>query len=322
MGIRYLNNFIKNTCKKSIDLISISELSGKKIVIDINIYIYKFVFENKLIENIYLMLSIFKYYNVIPVFIFDGKPPPEKMDLLIKRKKDKQEAKKEYELLKDKLGKSSNLEEKQELSCAMDLLKKQFVYINKEQIGKAKELISMYGATYYDAPGEADELCAFLVIQQKAWACLSEDMDMFVYGCPRVLRYFSLLNHTLVLYDVNKILAELNMNVNCFREVCVLSGTDYNLYSDDIINIDTSIKLYKQYIQINPINIHFYDWLNTNNRYNININYIKKICEMFDLSKNVRNELMLFKNIKIINSTKRCDELNQILKNDGFIFPL
>ena len=29
-------------------------------------------------ENMYLMLSIFRYYNVIPIFVFDGKPPPEK----------------------------------------------------------------------------------------------------------------------------------------------------------------------------------------------------------------------------------------------------
>ena len=46
---------------------------------------------------------------------------------------------------------------------------------------------------------EADELCAKLVVK-KAFACLSEDMDMFVYGCPKVLRYLSLLNETVVVY--------------------------------------------------------------------------------------------------------------------------
>ena len=39
---------------------------------------------------------------------------------------------------------------------------------------------------YYTAINEADELCASMVINGFAWACLSEDMDMFVYGCTRV----------------------------------------------------------------------------------------------------------------------------------------
>ena len=65
----------------------------------------------------------------------------------------------------------------------MEQLKKQFINITKSHIAQVKELITAYGCTYYDAPGEADELCAMLTIKGKVWACLSEDMDMFVYGC-------------------------------------------------------------------------------------------------------------------------------------------
>ena len=64
-----------------------SELSCKKIVVDISIYLYKYEAENALLENMYVMLSIFSYYNVIPIFIFDGKPPPEKKELLQKEKR-------------------------------------------------------------------------------------------------------------------------------------------------------------------------------------------------------------------------------------------
>ena len=67
-----------------------------------------------------------------------------------------------------------------------------------------------------------------LVIKKKAWACLSEDMDMFVYGCPRVLRYLSLMNRTVVLYNTQGILEILDISQKELREVCVLSGTDYN----------------------------------------------------------------------------------------------
>jgi 5'-3' exonuclease len=110
----------------------------------------------------------------------------------------------------------------------MDILKKKFIYISKNDIEDVKNLIRYYGATYYDAPGEADELCALLVIKNKVWACLSEDMDMFVYGCPYIIRYLSLLNHTVVLYDMKNILENLSMSQSELREICILSGTDYN----------------------------------------------------------------------------------------------
>ena len=89
MGIRYLNKFLKDNASHSIRLCNLSDLSGNKIVVDISIYLYRFASENNLIENMYLMLATFRYYNIIPIFIFDGKPPAEKTHLLQKRKEDK-----------------------------------------------------------------------------------------------------------------------------------------------------------------------------------------------------------------------------------------
>jgi flap endonuclease-1 len=208
MGIKFLNKIMRDNCDQSIWQINISELSGKKIAIDISIYLYKYESNNALLESIYLMLAIFRENNIIPIFVFDGKPPPEKKELLQKRREDKAAAKNEYNKLKNQLEEikdDPDEQEKNEIVATMDQLKKQFVYITHEKIERVKELIRAYGATYYDAPGEADELCALLVIKKKVWACLSEDMDLFVYGCNRVLRYFSLVNQSFcfVLYQGN-----------------------------------------------------------------------------------------------------------------------
>ena len=74
MGIKDLNKFFKENASNSIKLLHLKELDGKKIAIDISIYLYKFSNEeDSLIENIYLMLSILKFYNITPLFIFDGK---------------------------------------------------------------------------------------------------------------------------------------------------------------------------------------------------------------------------------------------------------
>ena len=338
MGIKNLNRFLRNNCGDAIKFISIKELSGKKIAIDISIYLYKFAADNTLIENIYLMLSVFRFYNIIPIFVFDGKPPAEKKELLEKRKKDKKDAEKEYAKLSEQL-KSGNIDEddRQEIMNNMDLLKKQFIYINKDKIDSVKNLIRAYGATYYDAPEEADELCASLVIKNKVWACLSEDMDMFVYGCPRVLRYFSLLNHTVVIYNLNEILNNLGIKQKELREICVLSGTDYNLNivnnnmnndnnneNKEMPNLFKTLKYFKKYHKADEYDkISFYEWLNKNTDYIQNNILLNKIYKMFDISETqIHNKIQIFDKIKIINGPIIYKDIQNILMEDGFIFPI
>ena len=64
MGIRNLNYYLRNNCPDSIRCINISDLSGKRIVVDASIYLYKFESDNLLLENMYLMLSIFNHYKI------------------------------------------------------------------------------------------------------------------------------------------------------------------------------------------------------------------------------------------------------------------
>jgi flap endonuclease-1 len=300
-----------------------SKLSGKKIAVDISIYMYKYASEDSLIENIYLMLSIFRYYNVIPIFIFDGKPPAEKKELLQKRRLDKKEAEIEYNNLKNKLQINENMDdiEKQEINNSMDMLKRKFVNVSKNDIEDVKNLIRAYGATYYDAPGEADELCAMLTIKGKVWACLSEDMDMFVYGCPRVIRYLSLLKHTIVLYEMKGILSELGITQKELREICVLSGTDYNNINDDhdkSHTLYTTLKQYKKYHK-DKCELEFYNWLVKNTEYISDYDHLIQIYDIFDLSKN-HNNIIKFENIIISNSNIIKSEIRNILEKDGFIF--
>jgi 5'-3' exonuclease len=328
MGIPNLNRFLRENCSESIRFLNLSELNGKSIAVDISIYLYKYETDDKLLENMYIMFSVFHYYGIIPIFIFDGKPPQEKKELLMKRREDREEAKKEYEKLKQQLTKTNtnnNSDEKQEIITSMELLKKQIVQVSKEKIEKVKSLIRAYGLTYFDAPGEADELCAMLVMKKKVWACLTDDMDLFVYGCPRVLRYLSLLNHQVVLYYTTGILENLNMTHNEFKQICILSGTDYNINTD--INTDTdnrlelTIKYFKAYKEDNNLKsyLDFYDWLNKNTNYINDIGLLQKINNIFNIDFN-KQKLDIFKNIKIFNSSPKQNEIELILSEADFIF--
>ena len=324
MGIRHLNRFFKENASSAIKQQNLSELSGKKIAIDISIYMYKYASDNALIENIYLMLSTFRHYNIIPVFIFDGKPPAEKDDLLRKRREDKKNAENEYNNMKQLLENNANMDdaERREIISNMDVLKKQFIYISKTDIEMIKQLISACGATYYDAVGEADELCVLLTIKGNVWGCLSEDMDMFVYGCPRVFRYLSLLKHTVILYDTKVILKTLGITQKNLSEICILSGTDYNTEADFKNGAHTlydNLKHFKKY-QKDKSTLDFSEWLYNQPNYILDNDALSRINDIFELNNTSSN--IKFDKLKISNGAIDKEALDTILKNDGFILPI
>lgn len=341
MGIRYLNQFLKNNASAAIKQCHLKELSGKKIAIDISIYIYQYASEGALIENIYLMLSTFRHYNIIPIFVFDGTPPIEKQELIQKRKNIKLEAKLQYAELENTLIMTTTPTEKKELEYRMEMLKKKMVNVSKQDIEVVKKLIAYYGATYYTAAGEADEICAMLTIKHKVWACLSDDMDMFVYGCPRVIRYLSLLHQSAVIYDTTGILHNLGITQKELREICILSGTDYNMQSskggiiicNNRMDLNTVLKYFKQYYKIKTIEYSssslssssysssFYEWLiNAHPHVITDINALYKIHQVFNLESN-EHDTPVIKKIKIANGVIDKKHIFAILKTDGFIFP-
>jgi hypothetical protein len=321
MGIKNLNKFITTECLRAIKKNSLQELSGKKIAIDISIYIFKYSMDKGLLENMYLMLSLFKYYNIIPIFIFDGKRPAEKKELLEQRREDREKVKNEYNILQSKLDcVETTDEEKQEIINSMHLLSKKLVIIKKEDFENVKKLITAFGNMYFEAPGEADELCAYLCIKGKVWGCLSEDMDMFVYGCPRVIRHLSLLNTSIIVYNQQEILHILNMCQKDLREICVLSGTDYNIHNNyKSLTLYQSINIFNKYKKSNS-NEDFYIWVLNNTKYIEDYELLIKINKMFSLED--IEPLQWVDQIVIKNSFVDRKEIVNLLSKEGFIFPI
>ena len=317
MGIKHLNRYLTGICdNNAIRKLHLREFSGKKVVIDASIYLYRFIGEKKLIEHMYLMVSIFKTYNIEPVFIFDGASPPEKKEILDERRENKRIAEKKYETIKKDLEKVDDNEEKYEMMNEMEKLKKQFIYIKDSDYKVVKQLLDDSGVHWIDAPGEADELCAHFMHTGQAYACLSEDMDMFAYGCCRILRHFSLVKHNVLFYDLEQILCQLQMNVKEFRQVIVLSGTDYN--KEETTNLFDSIKwfhAYKKNIILSEDNIQptFYEWLIKNTDYIKNADVLNSAYKMFIKKNNIYN----FPSDKKPENKER---LVQLLGHDGFIF--
>lgn len=101
MGIHNLNRFLYDNCsKRAIYKTHLQYAEGKTVVVDTSIYMYKFMANNKLLENMQKMLDVFTKNKITPVFIFDGKPPEEKRELLKRRQMAKYMAEKKYNELK------------------------------------------------------------------------------------------------------------------------------------------------------------------------------------------------------------------------------
>lgn len=312
MGIRNLNKFLLKHCNNSsIFDIHLSELYGKKIAIDISIFLYKFERNNKLLQNIYNMISIFKYYNIIPVFIFDGKPPKEKKYILQQRKEEKNANKIKIQELEKILNENINLvdDEKYIILNKINKIKSQTIFITNEKIQQVKNIIRMEGMTYFDAPQEADELCAMLTIREQVWACMSDDMDLFAYGCPRVLRYFNIYSHTTKIYFMDDILYNLTIELklpfiitlNDFKQICILLGTDYNSHHSNVLqnNLIELFKIYKN-SKLN-FNYSFLYWIIEQFGEILDLDYelLAKINNMFDLYDFTK--LRQFNDILILN---------------------
>ena len=292
MGIKHLNQFVSRECPGAIKTIPLTDLAGKVVVVDASIYLYRFAADEALLENMYSMVRMFQLSGIVPIFIFDGKPPDEKRSLLNKRQRLKRIAEMHYNEVKTHLElTSSSQTQLQTLDNVhrLKMLKRRFVRLYDADFERVKTLLQALGVTYIVAPGEADAMCAQMVLKRKAHGCASDDSDMFVYGCPRVLRHLNLLDQTIVMYDMSKILDLLGVTMNEFRQICVVSGTDYTCCNNSNNNrnncisciitpkpfnlyLKLTLKLFKQFKKCTQeaeetgsiVALDFYTWLHHN----------------------------------------------------------
>ena len=308
MGIRQLNKLIRY--HSPLETINLVELKNKVIVIDIMIYIYKFLANEALLENIYLLCVLLDKHNIEPIFIFDGHKPTEKNDELERRRNNRRKAWLKYDNMVEKLNEEQLKTE--EAQKELSRLKRQCVKLKSYHIKDVQNLILYCGMKYIIAEGEADKLCAELVINKTAYACMSDDMDLFVYGCPIVLRLFNISKRNVVRYDLQKILSYLNMDIKDFRVMCTLCGTDYNI-SYNKYNIFNVYKKYIYYVK-NVKNLTFLDWIMAE----YNDSGKKCICDIVDMFTIDKFQEFTVCSSEFVNKI----QLYQLLEKEFFLNPI
>jgi len=321
MGIKHLNKFIRTECYDAIKHIGLHDLTGKVIVVDASIFMYRFIGEGALLENMYTMVSLFQKHSITALFVFDGKPPEEKQKTVNKRRRLKRIAELQYNRIVRDMHPNQPTNDADEQAKMLKTLRRRFIRIKDDDLARVKTLMRALGVQYVVSEGEADILCAQMVIKRQAYACISDDTDLFVHGCPRVLQNINLHNQTAALYELPKILNVLGISMTEFRQICVISGTDYHSGPMHGMNLKVALHLFVQYKACRKTAEEngdvfapdFYTWLHHN-------------CKHFDYDKTMAVYNMFQTTMpkclpEVLMSQPRDNELlHGIMARENFIF--
>lgn len=311
MGIKGLTQLIKKHSPEAIETTNLHKISGSKVAIDSSLFIYKMLTSTKLyqtdeegteLKNVSHITGIFyktiNYLavNIEPIYIFDGKPPDAKQDVIKDRK---QKAK----ISKEKMLTAETQEEKNKLE-------KQSVRMTKEHIDDIKKLLDLMGVSYLHANGEAEayasELCRIGYVDY----VVTEDMDTLAFGSPKMIRTNidrKLKRSDLIsIIDLNKILETFGFTYDEFLDMCIMCGCDY-CSNISKIGPAKSFSFIKEYKIIEKVL--------QNKNLDITEDYLQKVIKSRELFKMYQGNLKVDE-LDIHHSTMQNEALEEYLVND------
>lgn len=303
MGIKNFYKFVEKYAPQSIILTKISDYENSVIGIDFNLMIYKLIYSIRKngydiknndinvthIHALILKLLNFREYNINSVFVFDGKAPNIKANVLNKRK-----------IMWEKLNEKYQKAETEEL-------KKKYYYvksdITNQELKDCKELISIFGYNIIDSPEEADAQLAEMSKTNIINYIASDDTDILLFGGDVLLKNFSVSkNKKIIQINLDILKNILGFSQKDLIKLGVLLGSDYcdnspmsinkaykiikNIEETDIeTQCSQAIKYFKKPVvvnikKLNPIKPINYDRLREFlSKFNFSVEYINNLFE-------------------------------------------
>jgi len=216
MGINRLNSLLNRyTTKRRVHL---SQLKGKTIAIDLSIFFYKFIRSKNNTDNNYIdyfekQINQLLRYDVTPIYIFDGKPGPEKQNLLAERRQTRDKCKQK---IKDNANHVQN-----------KILEKKIITFKKRDKFRLIELFNKRTIEYICAEGEADEQCVKMYRERTIHGVFTEDNDILL-GKVKIYKNLCEFKDVVYEYCIFDILRQLQISYDNFISICILAGTSYS----------------------------------------------------------------------------------------------
>lgn len=245
MGIKNLSKLLK---KCTFDQVHISKYKYQKIAVDISPFLFKYriIFQDAWLKSFVNLVCCLRSNNVHVVFIYDGQSPPEKQAEKDSRRASRDKIKEkayqlEHALINyEKTGEiapilttTGNVKlldvgiDKASIINSITKYKKQSVNITHEDKLSTKKLLDNLGVPYIKAPEEAEKYASELYNSGLVSAVLSDDSDVLVYGATMLSRFDSKTGMCMEITP-NKLLEQMKLTRDQFRDLCILLGTDYN----------------------------------------------------------------------------------------------
>ncbi|XP_060070849.1 exonuclease 1-like [Ylistrum balloti] len=227
MGIQGLLPFLK----KIHSPVNVSKFEGCTVAIDAYCWLHKGAFAcadklalgEKTDVYVYYCMKYLEYMlkkNVKPIMVFDGCRLPSKRDVeQSRREKREMYRKKAAQMLRE--GKRAEARE-----CLQ-----RCIDISPEMALELMNTCRARGIDCIVAPYEADAQLAFLCKQGIAQAIITEDSDLLLFGCQRVIFKMDHFGNGVLIESerLNEVLgiSEGYYTFDKFRYMCILSGCDY-----------------------------------------------------------------------------------------------
>ena len=220
MGVNGFWIFFNDIVKK----IDINSIKAQPLIIDISLYIYKYVigFRNNpnlkstyVPSHIYALYRIIKLlltYNIMPICVFDGKGPKLKQNSINRRKQISQNANEKILTLNTDSGEY------------IKNYKKSFI-LTYDMIEECKIFLQYTGLPYIESIGESDPQCAALshYYANIITGVLSEDSDIITYGSQNLFRDIDPEKNQILTISSEGIIEYLQAKTNTIRKELNLS---------------------------------------------------------------------------------------------------
>ncbi len=168
-------------------------------------------------------------YGVLPIYVFDGKPPDLKRKVSEERRQIREEA---HEKWKEAVKVGDIVAAKRHAQASSKL--------TGEMIDESKKLLEAMGIPWVQALGEGEAQAAYMVQHGDAWASASQDFDSLLFGSPRLIRNLTITGRRKLpgkniyvsvepeLIELQKALDSLGIDRKKLIDMGIMMGTDFN----------------------------------------------------------------------------------------------
>ncbi len=160
--------------------------------------------------------------GVLPVWVFDGKPPELKAGTIRRRIEAKERAEDAWQ----QALAAGDLETARRKAAQTSRL-------TRPMVDELHALLRGLGVPVVQAPAEGEAEAAMLAAKGRTWASASEDYDSLLFGAPRLVRGLAARGRTgstpgAQLIDGAEVLSSLKLDVDELILLGIIVGTDFN----------------------------------------------------------------------------------------------